>query len=105
MKELTIFAKKRTTAQGKTFYNYLTTLTKKDGEELTVSVKFRESTGTPKPEECPLNIAVTKENLNLARRKYKREDTGELAEAFTLWINEWKKGSKYVDRSLDDFDI
>ena len=105
MKEITIFAKKRTTAQGKVFYNYITTLAKKNGEEITVGVKFKETAGAPKPEECPINIQVTKENLNLAKRKYKREDTGELVDSFTLWVNEWKKGTKYIDKSLDDFDI
>ena len=102
-KEITIFAKKRTNKEGKTFVSYITTLSRKDGSTLTVSVKFREEAGTPK--ECPCNIIVDKPDMNLQARKYIREDTGEMAEAYTLWITAWKPGSKYIDHSLDDFDV
>lgn len=104
-KEITIFAKKRTNKEGKTFDSFLTTLTKKDGTTQTVSVKFRQECPRPKAEECPLNIVVDKEDINLDTRTYIREDTGEQANGYTLWVTKWKAGSKYVDHSLDNFDI
>ena len=103
-KELTIFAKKRRSADGKkTFVSYLTTLTKKDGTTEKVGVKFREDAGEPK--ECPCNILIEKNDANLSVRQYIREDTGEAAEAKTLWVTAWKAGSKYVDHSLDEYDV
>lgn len=100
--ELTIFAKNRTSAEGKAFVTYLTTLTKKTGEEMTVSVKFREDCGSPKKEKCPCNIIVEKEDCNLAKRNYTDKD-GNPALSYTLWISKYSDGSEYVDHSLDDF--
>ena len=101
---LTIFAKKRTSSEGKTFYTYLTTLTKKSGEELRCAVKFRQDCGSPRGEECPMNIIVPKAGANLSVEKYTDEETGELLESARLWVNEWKKGEAYVDHSLDEFE-
>ena len=102
--ELTIYAKKRQTLDGKkTFFNYLTTLTKKDGSELKCAVKFRESCGNPKPEECPKNILVDKKDANLTHKELTLE-TGEVYTVYTLWVSAWKPGKAYVDHSLDDFD-
>ena len=103
MAELTIFAKQRTKEDGKKFTSYLTKLTKKDGTEVQATVKFRETIAPPK--DFPCNIIVKRENANLATRKYKREDTGEEAIGYTLWVTTWEKGSKYVDKSLDDFEF
>lgn len=103
MKELTIFAKSRTNADGKKFTTYLSTLTKKDGSTHTVAVKFRAEIEPPK--EFPCNIIVEKSDINLQERIYTRQDTGELAKAYTLWVSGWKRGSKYVDHSLDDYDV
>lgn len=104
--KLTIFAKKRTTKEGKTFYTYLSTMTRKDGTELTTSVKFRDDCGSPKPENCPVNIIVNKENANLSTRTYTREDNGELAMSYTLWVSAWEldTANPFVDHSLDEFD-
>ena len=102
--EITVFAKKRTTKEGKTFYGYLTTLRRKDGTEQTVSVRFRESCENPKPENCPMNIIVEKRSANLSKREFIRESTGEVMNSYTLWVSEWKNGSAYVDHSLDDFE-
>lgn len=102
--ELTIFTKKRTTKEGKTFNTYFSTLTRKDGEEVSVSVKFKEVCGAPDPENCPLNILVTKEDCNLATKDYTNND-GLIATSRTLWVNKWEIGSPYVDHSLDDFDF
>lgn len=102
--EITIYAKKRNSADGKTFYSYLSTLIRKDGTKLTVSVKFREGAGNPKPELCPMNIKFDKCNANLATKEFTREDTGEVATSNTLWVSAWELGSPFEDHSLDDFE-
>lgn len=99
---ITIFAKKKNTTDGKTFYTYLATLKKKDGTEQTVSVKFRDEAGTPKPEKCPMNIIIDKKNANLSKKDFVKDD-GETYTSFTLWVSEWLQGAPYVDTSLDDF--
>lgn len=101
--EITIYAKKRSTKEGKTFYSYLSTLTKKDGTTQTVSVKFRDEAGNPKPENCPMNIKFEKGSANMATREFTREDTGEPGVSYTLWVSAWEKGTPFVDHSLDDF--
>lgn len=109
--EITIFAKKRNTKEGKVFYNFLTTLTKKDGTNQVCTVKFRDEAGTPKAEQCPMNIRVQKDGCNLSSKKFQRqvvdETTGELSteqgEALTLWISKWAQGQPYVDHSMDDY--
>lgn len=103
--ELTIFAKKRTTEEGKSFYSYLTTLIKKDGSTQTVSVRFREECGQPKGDKCPCNVIIEKADANISRKEFVREDTGEVAESLTLWVKAWTPGSEYVDTSLDDYDF
>lgn len=103
--ELTIFAKKRTGEDGKSFYGYLTTLETKTKEKRTVSVKFREECGAPAGKDCPCNIVVDKKNCNMAEHDYVDEATGEERVGYTLWVSAWTKGSKYVDRSLDDYNF
>lgn len=110
--EICIFAKKRQTRQGKIFYNYLTTLHKKDGSELSCDVKFREDCGEPKAEKCPMNIVVDKGACNLVNRKYTRRETDEFTGEVTtvegirptLWVSAWAPGAPYVDHSMDDFE-
>lgn len=103
-KEITIFSKKRTNNEGRTFYNYLTRLTRKNtGESQMFTVKFRDDTA-PDPEECPINIIVEKEDLNCVQREFVRKD-GNPGVGYTLWVAAFKPGSPYVDHSLDDFDI
>lgn len=103
--EISIFSKRCQTREGKTFFKYLSTLKTKAGEPLPVQVKFRDECGSPKPDTCPCNIIVTKEQCNLSKREYTREDTGEVCTARVLWVNGWKPGSAYVDHSMDDIDI
>lgn len=105
--EISLFAKKRTTKEGKTFYQYLTTLTKKDGTTQTVRVAFRDIEGNamPKPESCPRNIRFDKEHGNLATTRYTDNETGEIKERKTLWITAWEDGAPYVDTSLDEYDM
>lgn len=101
--ELTIFAKKRLTKEGKTFYTYLTTLTRKDGSTLTAAVKFRESCGIPKPEQCPMIIIVEKSAANLSIKEM-TTDEGNMFSSATLWVSDWMLSDrKYEDHSLDDF--
>lgn len=105
MKEITIFAKRRTTQDGRAFHNFLATLDRNDGTTETVRVCFRQDDGQPsiKPETCPRNIKFKKESANMAVRRYKDKETGEQKESKTLWIAEWEKGSEYVDHSMDDY--
>lgn len=102
--EITIYAKKRNAADGKTFYSYLSTLIRKDGTKQTVSVKFRDEAGNPKPEKCPMNIKFDRCCANMATKEYIREDNGEVATSFTLWVSAWEPGAPFVDHSLDDFE-
>lgn len=102
--KITIFAKKRQSNDGKVFYNYLATLPKKDGTEQTVTVKFRQDVVRPKPEMCPMNILVMKEDASISKRTYQTE-SGETGTAYTMWIGEWQQGDPYVDTSFDEFDI
>lgn len=101
---ITVFAKRRQTNEGKVFFNYLSTLHNKNGESIPVQLKFRESAGSPRPEECPCNIVVNKEDANLTTREYIDDSTAETRVARTVWITKWKMGEQYVDHSLDDFD-
>lgn len=102
--EITIYAKKRTTTEGKSFFSYLSTLTRKDGTKQTVSVKFRDECGNPKPEKCPMNVKFDKSNANMATREFIRDDTGEVGTSYTLWVSKWEQGVPFVDHSLDDFE-
>ena len=102
--EITIFAKKRQTREGKTFYSYLGTLTRKDGSQITASIRFREDCPAPKPDICPLNIVFDKRAANLSKHDYIREDTGEPGVSYTLWVSGWEPGTPYEDHSLDEFE-
>jgi len=104
-----VFGKKRQTKEGKTFTAYVTKLTKKDGSELTASVRFREECGAPKLEECPCYIEFDKKDANMSFKTMEVADneTGEIktVDSNTLWIQKWNMSAeKYVDHSLDDFE-
>lgn len=101
---LTIFAQKRQRRDGVSFANYLSTLTRKDGTEMRVRVKFRKNTQMPKPDDCPCNIVVRKEDANLSPYEYTDQETGEVRTAYQLWVKEWTPGPAYEDHSLDDFE-
>lgn len=104
--KITIYAKKRKTKEGKSFYSYLTTLQRKDGSGgQTMTVKFRDGIAIPRAEECPMNIIIERGKANVAESSYVREDTGEIAYSYTLWVNEWSQGSEFVDHSLDDYEV
>lgn len=103
--EITVFAKKRKAYNGEEFYSYLTRLPRKDGTEITMSVRFRDECGSPKPDKCPMNVIIEKTDANISTKTYVREDTGEMATSYTMWVSAWKEGSPYVDHSLDEFDV
>lgn len=99
--KITVYAKKRKTGDGRSFVSYLSKLRKKDGEELTVSVKFKEG---EVPGAFPVNLEVPKEGANLAHRKYQNKK-GEDAISYTLWVNTWEPSPDvWRDDSLDDFE-
>lgn len=100
-----VFAKKAKSSDGRTFIRYLGKLRKKTGEELTVTVKFREECGSPNPASCPCYVSVQKKDANLARRTYTDPRTGETGESFTLWVNAWELlPEQFSDTSLDEFE-
>lgn len=106
--ELVIFGKKRTSKDGRDFATYFTKLTKKSGETITTSVKFREECGAPSLKDCPMNIVVDKSKANFVEKGITYTDAdGAEHEAIdrTLWVSEWTEGAPYVDTSLDDFDL
>lgn len=103
--EITVFAKKRQSKDGRQFFTYITTMVKKDGEPLTTAVKFRESCGQPDPKDCPMNIIVDKKNCNFTQKLLENEETGQTIVSNTLWITDWAPSSnEYVDHSMDDFE-
>mgnify|MGYP003290134118 CR=1 FL=1 len=102
--EITIFSKKRSTADGKkTFYSFLTTLTRKDGTPCTCSVKFVAPAESPDPLDCPCNIIVDKADCNMAMEDYTDKKSGETRKSYKLWVKAYTAGSPYVDHSMDDF--
>ena len=111
--KLNIFGKKGTSKDGRAFPIYLSTLTKKDGSEIKVSVKFRQDAKQPELSECPCIIEVDKKNANLTVKDIKDPETGEylydeasgeVKTSKTLWVSAWKMVGPYVDHSLDDFE-
>lgn len=101
--KITVFAKKRTTSEGKKFYSYLSKLTKKDGSVITASVKFPED-NVPKIDDFPISIEFEKSDANLSTTTYTKEETGEEFESRTLWLKKYSVSKeKYVDTSLDEF--
>ena len=101
--QLTIFAKKRNTKEGREFTSYLTRLTRKDGTVQTMSVKFKDVEG-PGLEECPMNIQIEREDMNVSKKDYLNDD-GETLINYTLWVKAWKEGSPWIDASLDEFEF
>lgn len=101
--EITIFAKHRTTKEGKPFTSYLTTLEKKSGEKLTCQVRFVAPCTAPAPESCPRNVVIEKDDCNLATRQYTDVNTGDIKYSSTLWIKAWTDGTPYVDTSMDEY--
>lgn len=111
--KLNIFCKQGKSKDGRAFPIYLSTLTKKDGTEMKVSVKFRQDAKQPDQDDCPCVIEVDKKKANLSIKEIKDAETGELLydettgevkTSKTLWVAAWKMVGPYVDHSLDDFE-
>lgn len=102
--KIAVFAKRRQTKEGKVFFNYLSTITNKDGDVIPVQVKFREQAGVPRAEMCPRYIEFDKHDANLTTREYTDPNTAEIRKTKTLWISKWVDGGEYIDHSMDNFD-
>lgn len=99
---LTVYAKTKKTAEGRTFRIYLSRITRKStGEEVPVRINFKE--GVPLPTVFPVNLIVEKEDANLTVKHYKN-DEGEDCTAHNLWIEKYTMGEPFVDHSLDDYE-
>lgn len=100
---ITVYAKKATSKEGKNYSIYLGRLINKvTGEEVNVRLKFREDCGQPKADSCPMNIIVSKDDANLVEKAYTVDAETRISR--TLWISRWEQGEAYVDHSLDDYD-
>lgn len=106
--KVTIFAQKKKTKEGREFYTYLASLTKKDGTVDKIEALFREECGKPDPKKCPMIIEVDKEDANISEKKETYTDeVGEEKEVTRrrLWISKYSESSeKFVDNSLDDYE-
>ena len=101
--KVTLFSKKQSRNDGRIFYKYLATLTRKDGTTFTCQVNFKgDDKNKPDVAKCPMNIIVDRDTANLAKRALVDKETGEVFDAYTLWVSDWKEGEPYVDHSLDD---
>ena len=101
MSEINVFSKKRTGKDGRSFYTYFGRLARKDGTELSVSVKFKDTYDCEVPLVFPTKIIFDKKDANLSKRTYETED-GNTAVGYTLWLNRWEE-NPFEDDSLDDF--
>ena len=102
--EIAIFAKKRQSNDGRTFYNYLTRLTRKDGTEISAVVKFRSNVTPPDPNICPLYIQFNKDDASFSSKTVVNEDTAEVITRNTLWVHAYQPGRPWVDTSMDEFE-
>lgn len=100
---LTIFAKKRTTKEGKPFSTYLTTLTKKSGESIVTQVKFSTECVQINPLNCPLNIEVEKKDCNYSEKKITAGEETKISR--TLWVKNYSVAKiPFEDTSMDEFE-
>lgn len=97
--QITVFAKTRK-KDDHSFTAYNGRLTNKNGEVVSVGVKFKLPCQGPKKEDCPVNILFEKQNANLQERFDVERDRVYR----TLWISDYIIGAPYEDHSLDDFD-
>ena len=107
--KILVFAKKKKTKEGREFSIFVTRLKAKTGEEVPVSLKFREDCGSPKADECPMYIEVDKKDMNFTEKEieYTDPDTQEVkyGTSKSVWIKDWAKSpEEYVDTSMDQFE-
>ena len=102
--KLAVFAKKKQTKDGRPFTAYVGKLTKKDGSDVYVEIKFREECGAPKPEMLPAYVVFDKAEGNLSTRTYTDKEGNE-GVSYRLWLSGWRfSDEKYEDHSLDEFE-
>lgn len=101
--KINVFGKKRTTADGRNFYTYLSTLKKKDGTEVTCEVKFREECGNPKKLPCTIEFSKNDANYSEKESIYKDGDVEKTTLRKTLWVSNYTE-SEYIDTSMNDFE-
>lgn len=101
--KITVFAKKGTSKDGKTFFRFLGKMTRKStGEVVTVAVKFRTECGAPDPHNCPRVIEFDKKAANYAEKTITKDD-GTTIISREVWLTAWKDCGEFVDTSMDDF--
>lgn len=101
--KINVFGKKRTSKDGRTFYTYLSTLTKKDGTEVSVEVKFKEDAGNPKNVPCTITFDKKDANYSEKVETYLDENMEEKETTRRrLWVNKYTE-TPYIDESMDDF--
>lgn len=111
--QINVFHKKGTSSDGRAFPIFLSTLTKNNGEQTSVNVKFRDVCGAPDPKDCPCIIEVPREKANLVIKPIIVEedgvkvvltnDDGEPKMRNTLWVSDWSMVGPYIDHSLDEY--
>ena len=100
--KITVFAKERKGKDNNSFISYLSKLTKKTGEEVTVQLKFSEECGRIKKENCPCIIEVETADCSYSERKVIKDDR-EITNR-VLWINKYTKTDEvFIDTSADVF--
>lgn len=102
--KITVFAKTAHTQDGKPFTRFIGRMTKKDGTDVSMTIRTSSKAGNIDVDKTPYIIEFNKEDANLSNRKYKDKDGVERT-SYTLWLKKFKESSeKFVDHSLDDFD-
>lgn len=111
--KITVYAKKRMKKDGKPFSVYLSKITNREGDEIPVTLHFKQTVSVIPPEKCPCVIEFPKTSANLSKKekRYAKTDvvTGEQVETISidnqLWISEYRIcENEYRDTSLDDFE-
>lgn len=98
--KITVFATKSHNKDGKEFTSYSGRLTNRDGEVISMGIKFKQPCQGPRREDCPVNIVFDRSDANLQTRYDEKEDRTYK----TLWLSKYTLGEAYIDHSLDDFD-
>lgn len=103
--EIALFAKKRTTSEGKSFVGYWATLVSpKTGEITPVTVKFKDDKCKPVPlEDCPCMITLQKGDCSLTKPYEFESKDGTVGIGRDLWVYDWVRSGDYVDHSMDEY--
>lgn len=101
--EITVFASKRTTKEGKPYSVFTSRLlNKRTGETFGVRVKFRDGSPMLRGDQCPCNIILQPGDSSLSPKKYEKD--GVERTSYTLWLSGWRMSpNAFVDHSMDDF--